>query len=409
MMNLKAIRYLTFALFLLFLGMSHGEAIIDDDCVANNTCIVVCNYVNSYKASGSHATGYQQPTSYRDITIYYMLGTNEFKVKWQTTHTEPSTYEKGPGTLRYIFSNDDNNIYGGYGQSPSIDTFVCPANGYLDMNSFNGNNELCFDMDGVACSEDNSGFGTTFGKGNSFISQEKNYDFEDQIRNYRDNIFSDIINEISSGEFDPETNMEEKVINDFQTNFLYGYDVPPFIINSAAYAYLTEVEELQSAYNEARDEALANAEEDLAAGVITQEEYDEIVANWDNDVNAVVENVQAGFEKLGVASSANLDFYTDTSCESYLGVITDHNDPAYYLNFVFQLMKYAAIVLLLVLTTVDVIKTMSTKTDDLKDKVIKKVVKRFIIVVIIFFLPELVNFILDLLGIISTDPTCGIS
>ena len=35
-------------------------------------------------------------------------------------------------------------------------------------------------------------------------------------------------------------------------------------------------------------------------------------------------------------------------------------------------------------------------------------IKRLIIAVIIFFLPNLINFIFDLLGIVSTDATCGL-
>ena len=100
--------------------------------------------------------------------------------------------------------------------------------------------------------------------------------------------------------------------------------------------------------------------------------------------------------------------FTTGDCESYLGLITDKNDPAYYLNFAFQLLKYAAIVVLFVLTIVDFAKATTSSKDDAVKKALQTAIKRLIIAVIIFFLPMLINFILDLLGIVTTDPTCGI-
>lgn len=105
---------------------------------------------------------------------------------------------------------------------------------------------------------------------------------------------------------------------------------------------------------------------------------------------------------------SGLEWETGNNCESYLGLITDDTDPAYYLNFAFQLLKYAAIVLLLVFTIVDFVKAVTSNKDDALKRALQTAVKRLIIAVIIFFLPTIINFILDLLGIISTDPTCGI-
>lgn len=104
----------------------------------------------------------------------------------------------------------------------------------------------------------------------------------------------------------------------------------------------------------------------------------------------------------------NLEFGDLNSCNSYLGYIHDSNDPAYYLNFAFQFLKYAAIVILLVLTIIDFAKAVSSNKDDAIKKATQNMIKRLIIAVIIFFLPNLINFIFDLLGIVSTDATCGL-
>ncbi len=116
------------------------------------------------------------------------------------------------------------------------------------------------------------------------------------------------------------------------------------------------------------------------------------------------------FQEGDGALDVNLDglIFSNSNCQSYLGVVTDKNDPAYYLDFAFKLIKYAAIVILFVFTLIDFFKAVvANKHDDLK-KAVQAVIKRFIIAVIIFFLPVLIEFLLDVLGIISTDPTCGI-
>ena len=107
-------------------------------------------------------------------------------------------------------------------------------------------------------------------------------------------------------------------------------------------------------------------------------------------------------------AETNLDFDADVDCSSYLGYVGTKGTPAYYLDFVFQIMKYIAIVLLFVLTVVDFAKATASNKDDAIKKALQTAVKRTIIAVIIFFLPILVNFILDLLGVVSTNPTCGI-
>lgn len=113
-------------------------------------------------------------------------------------------------------------------------------------------------------------------------------------------------------------------------------------------------------------------------------------------------------EGTGVTEIENNLNFTTSDCESYLGSITDSNDPAYYLDFAFKLIKYATIVLLLALTILDFVKATTSSKDDAIKKAMQTAVKRAIIAVIIFFAPILINFILDLLGVISTDPTCGI-
>lgn len=122
-------------------------------------------------------------------------------------------------------------------------------------------------------------------------------------------------------------------------------------------------------------------------------ELEEEAKNGNND-NHGNSNVSIGWD------------FSDGDCTSYLGD-GSKGTPMYYLNFVFNLIKYAAIILLLVLTIVDFLKAIVSGKDDEIKKATSKTIKRVIICIIIFFLPTLINFLLELLGL-STNPTCGI-
>ena len=101
--------------------------------------------------------------------------------------------------------------------------------------------------------------------------------------------------------------------------------------------------------------------------------------------------------------NVNIDWNTDNGCKSYLGSTDNKGQPAYYLQFVFNLMKYAAIVLLFVLSIIDFAKATASSSDDALKKALKTTVKRLIIAVIIFLLPILIKFVFELLGIYSSE------
>ncbi len=101
-------------------------------------------------------------------------------------------------------------------------------------------------------------------------------------------------------------------------------------------------------------------------------------------------------------STIDFDITDENNCESYLGKITDKNAPAYYLHIVFNVMKYIAILLLGGLTVADIFKAITSQKDEGVKKIVPLLVKRLIIVVIIFFIPDLVEFMFELFGIITS-------
>ena len=93
------------------------------------------------------------------------------------------------------------------------------------------------------------------------------------------------------------------------------------------------------------------------------------------------------------------------SCNSYFGDPTDSQYPAYWMQWILDVIKYVAIAALLVLSTVDFIKALISNDKDALKKAGMTTAKRFIFVVILFFLPIIVDFIMRLFGAYGT---CGI-
>ena len=91
-------------------------------------------------------------------------------------------------------------------------------------------------------------------------------------------------------------------------------------------------------------------------------------------------------------------------CQSIFGDPTDIDCPAYWMQWVLDVMKYIAIAALLILSTVDFIKALVANDKDALKKAGVTTAKRFIFCVLIFFLPILVDFVMELFGAYGT---CG--
>lgn len=93
------------------------------------------------------------------------------------------------------------------------------------------------------------------------------------------------------------------------------------------------------------------------------------------------------------------------TCDSIFGDPGCDKCPAYWMQWILNLMKYIAIIALLVLVVVDFLKAMVQNDKDAIKKAGMNAAKRFIFCVLIFFLPIIVEFIMSLFGAYGT---CGI-
>ncbi len=390
-------KYITFLLLMFLFNISCVYANeIDDDCLKNKTCIALCNY--NTKITGNKS---------RNITIYYHLDTKEVSINHQSLNKDAKIWKKGPGAIDFIFSKDGNfPMYWATGTKLSLSNFVCPANGYYDHDEWAGDNEFCFDNDGKSCKEKyNNKMFTSFGEGGSFVSEKKDYDFADQVSKYTDSMYDDIVDDISSGKYSVKQDLENKIEEDFKKNFLYGYDLPEFIFNLDSYQNIrTKAEE---EFDKVKEQEIKKSEKEVKAGTKTEEEHQELVQNWEQASEEVEDAIDAGFSGVEAKITWLADFNVSDYCKSYLGNPEISTDPAYYLQFAFNLIKYASIILLIVLTVADLIKATTSGNQDAIKKVTQNAVKRLIIVVIIFFLPSIIKFLLTILGAYSPG-TCGI-
>ena len=95
------------------------------------------------------------------------------------------------------------------------------------------------------------------------------------------------------------------------------------------------------------------------------------------------------------------------TCDSLLGSPNTKGSPAFYLATVFSVLRYVAIAIIIVMTTLDFVGAVSSHDNEIIKKAVNKLLKRAILCVIIFLLPTVIEFILQFVHNRSIT-TCGI-
>lgn len=113
---------------------------------------------------------------------------------------------------------------------------------------------------------------------------------------------------------------------------------------------------------------------------------------------------EAIMEEIGASSDEKIP-----DCNSLLGDPNDDvkKEPAFFLQKIFDVMKYVAIVLIIVFTYLDFLGTVGSKDDDKLKKSVSKLITRFIICVVIFVLPMILEFVFTMVEIYSPS-VCNI-
>ncbi len=120
---------------------------------------------------------------------------------------------------------------------------------------------------------------------------------------------------------------------------------------------------------------------------------------------ALAANVK-GTDGAGTSGSVYSSRIPENNCNGVFGSTENPEDFAYYLQKAFNLMKFLGPILVILMSIIDLVKiTAEQKQDDQLIKLGKKTLKRAIFAVMLFVLPDLINYIFNLIGLYGT---CGI-
>ena len=89
-------------------------------------------------------------------------------------------------------------------------------------------------------------------------------------------------------------------------------------------------------------------------------------------------------------------------CDYVFGDINDKNSVAYFLQQIFNVFKYAAPILCLVFVTVDFLKAAASHDEKALMKAFQNAGKRIVMAIILFFIPDLINWLFPLIGLTGT-------
>ena len=119
----------------------------------------------------------------------------------------------------------------------------------------------------------------------------------------------------------------------------------------------------------------------------------------DTPIEEALEKINVKNDLVRVVVSAE-----NENCPAF-GDPNIETDPAYWIQWVLNLMKYMAIIALLVLVISDFFKAIVENDKDALKKAGNKALKRFIYCVLLFFLPTIISLIMTMFGAYGT---CGI-
>ena len=152
-------------------------------------------------------------------------------------------------------------------------------------------------------------------------------------------------------------------------------------------------------------ECIDECHEKHNSGQLNDEEYENCKKKAESiNIDEITEGEKSiyGENATKVFATGEFEFSTyfeDVTCDSLFGDVNEEGSPAYWIHFAMNLIKYIAIIAVLVLSTTDFIKAVAEQNNDALNKAIVTTVKRIVFAVMIFFLPILVDFILNILGL----------
>ncbi len=104
------------------------------------------------------------------------------------------------------------------------------------------------------------------------------------------------------------------------------------------------------------------------------------------------------------------DYNQDQNCDSDSSLLGNPNDPDSVAWLLQQILNYTRVIgpiLVVILSSIEFAKVIIQSDDEAMGKAQKKLINRLILVAALFFVPTLVELLLQIFGI-TTSPTCGL-
>lgn len=132
---------------------------------------------------------------------------------------------------------------------------------------------------------------------------------------------------------------------------------------------------------------------------------DKTVYNLTDTKNSCKKDLSENDNQGFIADSYNGIKGSDNCKSTILGSTEDENSVAWLLQKILNYLRVLGPMIILVMSAIDFTKAIVTGDDDTMQKCYKKLVKRLVLAILLFFVPTLVTVILELFGFIG-DPIC---
>ena len=336
------------------------------------SCILMCAYTNP-----SPSTWSTRPHS---SYIYYDLNANAFFVEYYTNKTYNYYLDTELGNEYVVFKNETDK--------QSLKNGKCPSLTYIDTFQL-GKPHICLTNSSVCESTGNR----------VFISENKSTKEKDYLNEVSPWITPFAINILPNYENKCDSlakNKKLELYDDFmiylKKNGVYKNGLEKLISisylnNEINNAFNGNLKALEAYCHQKEDEAAENGDKTQAEAEANKEAISDSISGSENKLDSQLQTPPS-------SSSGSSNLEKLNGCSSLLEDPNTPGTPAYYLSFAFSIMRYAAIILLIVMTIMDFTGSVAAQDNDVMKKAMGKLSKRAIMLVIIFFLPTVIDLML---------------
>ena len=432
-------KFIILILFILFV-FPYNVYAIDSIGSSNSDAIKVCEYEAYYDVVREY--GGNDTIASRLVAIFFIPSSNKWEVIQERKESSDNDVKVKWDEYKYdshFFETISNDDY--LEISEMLKTFKCPSYGYPDMSDYSDYRILLSEepleyskkteyekeevkdfLEGMTSWQTRVyklrytkkvyDLNTEVTKSISKVSQEylnTNFKVDENKTSISEDDFCNKIDQQTKEEL--ANNAEKELEDTIRTNLINtlfpnsGWskdDIPSWLLNNKGYST-----EIQKKLTEAQESCNKIIEND---NTLTEEEKEEKKEEFKEKFETMSISLENYVnQRINNTIIFSWDDNDDSTCQGFLGNkecgVGKNCDPAYYLDLVFKLVKYSAIVLVFVLSIIDFIRAIASQDKDQLNKAIQSAVKRLIAAIIIFFVPIVLNFILGLLGAYDT---CGI-